>query len=149
MLQYDFENSLGYWLTTTHQSYMRLFNERLAPHGITFRQAQLLGWLAIDGPMSQTELAARMLVEPPSLVGILDRAEQAKLIERRPCPNDRRVKQIHALPSAKKTWKQIAEVGREIRKQAMEGLTENEIRTLQRLLVKVRENVSPQTADTR
>src|SRR5688572_9141763 len=74
MLDYDFPSSIGYWLITTHQGYLRAFNEKLAPEGITYRQAQVLGWLAAEGPLTQTELAARMLIEPPTLVGILDRA---------------------------------------------------------------------------
>lgn len=142
MLQYDFDESIGYWIANAHQSYMRAFNERLEPHGITFRQAQLLAFLAMDGPLSQTELACRMLIEPPSLVGILDRAEEAGLIERRGCDKDRRRKLIHTLPPAQKVWKQIAKCGREIRQQAVEGLTVEEVQTLRHLLEKVRENVS-------
>ncbi|WP_425399785.1 MarR family winged helix-turn-helix transcriptional regulator [Aeoliella sp.] len=142
MLQYDFDESIGYWLCCAHQAYMRTFNERLEPHGITYRQAQLLAFLAMDGPLSQTELAARMLIEPPSLVGILDRAEEAGLIERRSCNQDRRRKLIHTLPAAEKVWKKIAECGRGIREQATAGLTEEEVQTLRHLLDKVRENVT-------
>lgn len=142
MLQYDFDQSVGYWIATAHQSYMRVFNERLAPYGITYRQAQLLGWLAVEGPMSQTDLATRMLIEPPSLVGILDRAEEAGLIERRPCPDDRRRKLVHTLPAAEQVWARIAQCGREIRRQAVAGLSEEEIATLRHLLEKVRENVT-------
>lgn len=148
MLDYDFDSSVGFWIATANQAYMRLFHDRLAPHGITFRQAQVLGWLAVDGPMSQTSLASRMLVEPPSLVGILDRAEEAGLIERRPCADDRRVKFIHAMPTAKRVWKKIADVGREIRKQATDGMTPSEVETLHRLLQKVKENVSQETSVT-
>lgn len=144
MLQYDFDESIGYWIATAHQSYMRLFNERLAPFGITYRQAQVLGWLAADGPMSQTDLAARMLIEPPSLVGILDRAEHAGLIERRACPEDRRRKLVHTLPAAERVWNRIAQVGREIRRQAVQGMTVDEVETLRTLLAKVRENVAAQ-----
>lgn len=142
MLEYDFEASVGYWLVTAHQAYMRAFNEKLEPHNITFRQAQLLGYLAAEGPMSQTDLAARMLIEPPSLVGILDRAEEAGLIERRSCPDDRRRKLIHTRPAAEKVWSKIVQCGREIRRQAVEGLTKQEVETLRILLAKVRENVA-------
>lgn len=142
MLQYDFEDSVGYWLASAHHSYMRVFNERLEPHGITFRQAQLLGYLAIDGPMSQSELASRMMIEPPSLVGILDRAEEAGLIERRGCSDDRRRKLIHTLPAAEEVWARIVQCGREIRRQAVDGLSHEEVESLRHLLAKVRENVS-------
>jgi MarR family transcriptional regulator for hemolysin len=98
--------------------------------------------LALDGPLSQSELAARMLIEPPSLVGILDRAEEAGLIERRPCPDDRRRKLVHPLPASEKVWKRIVQCGRELRRQAVEGLSAEEVKMLRYLLAKVRENVT-------
>jgi len=146
MLEYDFDQSIGYWLVASHQAYTRAFNERLSPHGVTFRQAQLLGCLALEGPMSQTALAARMLIEPPSLVGILDRAEAEGWIERRPCSEDRRRKLIHTLPAAESVWKKIAKVGREIRSQAAADLTADEVETLRYLLDKVRQNVTVENA---
>lgn len=142
MLNYDFEESVGYWITTANQAYLRVFNERLEPTGISFRQAQLLGFLASEGPMSQIDLASRMMIEPPSLVGILDRAEEAGLIERRPCPDDRRRKLIHPLPEAEEMWEQIAECGRQVRRQAVHGMSAEEVQTLRKLLEKVRENVA-------
>lgn len=142
MLDYDFQNSIGYWLITTHQAYLRAFNEKLAPQGITFRQAQVLGWLAVEGPLTQTELAARMLIEPPSLVGILDRSEQAGLIKRRVSRTDRRSKEVHLLPGAKMLWETICECGRDMRSQATQGLSDKDIEMLIQLLEKVRNNVS-------
>jgi MarR family transcriptional regulator for hemolysin len=142
MLDYDFQNSIGYWLITTHQAYLRALNEKLVPQGITFRQAQVLGWLAVEGPLTQTELASRMLIEPPTLVGILDRAEQAGLIKRLVSTTDRRSKEVHLLPGAATLWEKIVECGREMRSQAINGLSPQEIETLIQLLEKVRNNVS-------
>ncbi len=141
MLQYDFAESIGVWIAETHQAYMRAFQQRLAPHGITYRQAQVLGWLALEGPLSQTDLAARLLIEPPSLVGVIDRMEQAGLLERRPCDQDRRKKLIHTLPAANKIWAPIVECGRAMRAQAALGLSKREVATLKQLLKKVKENV--------
>lgn len=145
MLQYDFEESLGYWLTMTHHAYMRAFNEEIAPQGITYRQAQVLAWLALEGPLSQADLASRMLIEPPSLVGTLDRMEESGLLERRCCPGDGRKKLVHTLPAADEIWEQIVASGRRIRAMASAGLSDRELATLKRLLGKVRENVTSKT----
>ncbi|WP_146591200.1 MarR family winged helix-turn-helix transcriptional regulator [Posidoniimonas polymericola] len=142
MIKYDFEESIGYWLTVTHQAYIRNLESTLAPHGITFRQAQVLGYLAIEGPLSQAELASKMLIEPPSLVGVIDRMEANELIERRPCPNDRRKKIIHTLASANRVWKKVVKCAKQVRSQATDNLTEREQATLKRLLEKVRNNVT-------
>lgn len=142
MLTYDFENSVGFWLVSAYQAYMRRFAELLSPYGITFRQAQVLGWIALEGPLSQADLAGHMLIEPPSLVRVLDRMEQLQLIERRPCPEDRRKKLIHPLPAATPMWKKIAQCGRDMRSLATEGLDAQEAVQLRRLLEKVKQNVT-------
>lgn len=142
MLQYDFEESLGYWITFAHQSYMRAFQERIAPYDITYRQAQVLCWLVLEGPLSQTELASRMLIEPAGLVGVLDRMEEAAILQRRSCKQDRRKNLIHLRPEAKKLWDPIVDCARSLREQAAEGLTTKELATLKRLLKKVSSNVS-------
>ncbi|MCA9236550.1 MAG: MarR family transcriptional regulator [Planctomycetales bacterium] len=147
MLFYDFENSVGFWLVGAHQAYMRAFNERLAPQGVTFRQAQVLGWLAVEGPQSQADLACRMLIEPPSLVGVLDRMERDGWIERRACPQDRRKKLVAALPAAGRVFKRITQVGREMRAKATAGLTDREVETLRTLLARVQQNVQASEVD--
>ncbi|MCA9240946.1 MAG: winged helix-turn-helix transcriptional regulator [Planctomycetales bacterium] len=139
---YDFEESVGYWIACANQAYGRAFQEKLTPYGITFRQAQVMGWLVIEGPMSQVELAGKMLIEPPSLVGIVDRMESAGLIERRACSSDRRKNLVHLLPASEQMWSQIAECARTMRTEATQGLSEEECATLRRLLKKVLDNVT-------
>ncbi|MEM8864337.1 MAG: MarR family transcriptional regulator [Planctomycetota bacterium] len=141
MLKYDFEESVGFWLATAHQAYMRSFQQQLGPQGLTFRQAQVLGWLVARGPLSQRELAEQMLIEPSNLVGVLDRMEQAGLVERRPCDFDARKKLVHILPGAEDEWRKIAECGRRVRKQATAGLSKADQTHLKKLLERVRLNL--------
>jgi MarR family transcriptional regulator for hemolysin len=142
VLKYDFEDSVGFWLFRSHHSYVRAFQEELAPQGITFRQAQVIGMIALEGPLSQAEMASRMLIEPPSLVGTLNRMEASGYLERRPCPGDRRKNLIYLLPAVETLWKQIATSGRKLRRQATVGMSQREIATLKKLLDKVRCNVA-------
>jgi MarR family transcriptional regulator for hemolysin len=141
-MKYDFEESVGFWLTLAHQNYSRAVTERLLPHGITFRQAQVLGYLELDGPQTQSELAARMMIEPPSLVGVLNRMEQNHLVQRLGCTEDRRRNVIHLLPAAETLWQQIANCARQVRTAALRGMSAAEVKQLKHLLNKVSENVS-------
>ena len=141
MLHQDFEQSVGYWLTIVTQAYHRAISEDLAPHGITYRQSMVLGWLALDGELSQTELASKMMVEPPTLVGILDRMERDGWITRHGCPNDRRKNLIRANPGAAPVWDKIVECALRVRAQATAGMTEQELDTLKRLLKRMRQNI--------
>jgi MarR family transcriptional regulator for hemolysin len=142
VLQYDFEQSVGYWLITTAHLYQRVLNEELAPCGITYRQCQTLGWLALEGSLSQAELAERMGIEPPTLVGILDRMERDGWIRRDPCPRDRRKKLIQATREAEPIWSKIVECAARVRQRASAGMTPEQREMLMSLLKIVRANLS-------
>jgi MarR family transcriptional regulator for hemolysin len=147
MLQYDFEESVGYWITLGAQAFQKALNDELLPHGITFRQSQVLGWLVLEGELSQVELANRMTIEPPTLVGILDRMERDGWISREPCVGDRRKKIIRIRPEAAATWAKIVQCARRVRSRATRGLSAQQQRTLRRLLRHVNQNLgSPASA---
>lgn len=141
LLEYDFEASIGYWICVAGHLFQRAMNERLEPQGITFRQCQVLGRLACDGELAQVELADLMNIEPPTLVAVLDRMERDGLIERVACDGDRRRKIVRPLPKSKPVWKKIVACAQQVRAQAGEGLTEEELATLRRLLSVVRTNL--------
>jgi len=140
-LEYDFAQSIGYWLTMTTQAFHRSVSEELLPHGITYRQSMVLGWLALEGELSQTELANKMMVEPPTLVGILDRMERDGWISRHNCPTDRRKNIIRANPAAEPVWERIVECAMRVRERATQGISERQLLTLKKLLRRVGQNL--------
>lgn len=141
MLRYDFEESIGYWLTIATQAYHRAIGEALAPHGITYRQSMVLGWLAIAGELSQNELAAKLMIEPPTLVGILDRMERDGWIVRCNCPEDRRKNLIRASDAAVPVWDKIFECALQVRERATQGMTDSQAATLRDLLKRMYDNI--------
>jgi MarR family transcriptional regulator, transcriptional regulator for hemolysin len=143
MLRYDFENSVGFWMIQAAHEYQQAVNEELAPHGITWRQGQVLGCLALYGPLSQAELADYMRVEPPTLVGILDRMERDGWIRRDVDSTDRRRKLIHPTEAAEPVWSKIAGCARRVRARATRGLTAEQLATLKQLLATIQNNLSP------
>jgi MarR family transcriptional regulator, transcriptional regulator for hemolysin len=142
VLQYDFEQSIGYWLLMSARGYERALNELLAPQGITYRQCQVLGWLALEGALSQTELADRMAIEPPTLVGILDRMERDGWIFRDDCPTDRRKKLVRPTAEAEPVWATVAACAKQVRARATRGLTAAQLATLKELLGVIQENLN-------
>jgi MarR family transcriptional regulator for hemolysin len=146
VLHHDFEDSIGYWLTITTQAYHRAVFDELAPHGITHRQSMVLGWLALEGELSQTELAAKMMIEPPTLVGILDRMERDGWITRHNCPGDRRKKLIRATSAAEPAWEKIVECATRVRARATAGLSDRQLATLKKLLRRIGHNLKSREA---
>lgn len=141
MLEYDFQSSVGHWICMTAHIYQRVINEELMPQGITYRQCQVLGWLALEGDLSQTELAQRMNIEPPTLVGVLDRMEADGLLTRQSTPRDRRCKIIKPLPRARALWEKILESAERVRARATAGMTAEQMETLKSLLAQVQSNL--------
>ncbi len=139
--KYNHRESIGYWLTITTQAYHRALRDELAPYGITYRQMQVVGWLAVEGDLSQADLASRMMIEPPTLVGIIDRMQRAGWITREACPRDRRKNLIRLNPEAQPIWEKITRCFKRVRAQATAGLSEHELKVLERALDVIRENL--------
>lgn len=146
MLEYDFEASPGYWLTITTQALHRALNNELAPTGITYRQTQVIGWLVIEGELTLSDLAGRMMIEPPTLVGILERMERTGWIARVGCEDDRRRKLIRLTPAAEPVWERIVECIYRVRATAFAGLEPEQVEQFKVLLRQIHENLVSPTA---
>lgn len=141
MKAYDFDQSVGYWITITSHFYQQQLNEELGPAGITLRQFQVMAWLMVDGELTPTQLAERLMVEPPTLGGILDRMQREGWIERRLDAQDRRRRLVHLLPGASTVWEGVVDRLMTMRGRATLGLSAAEVKTLMKLLRTVHENL--------
>jgi len=141
ILEYDFDRSVACWVTQAAHAFERSLNERIAPHGITFRQWQVLGWLALEGELSGVQLAERLRIEPPTLAGILSRMERDGWIARKPCQTDRRRKLVTPTDAALPVWDKIVACAQDVRQEAINGLTREELDSLETILAKVRNNL--------
>jgi MarR family transcriptional regulator for hemolysin len=141
VLDYDFEESMGYWVVMTARAFEQALNEELAPHGITYRQWQLLGWLALEGALSQSQLVERMRIEAPTLVGILDRMERDGWITRETSPDDRRKKLVRPTPRVKPVWDKVAGAARRVRARATRGLASETVEQVKQVLAHIQGNL--------
>ncbi|MGQ0634616.1 MAG: MarR family winged helix-turn-helix transcriptional regulator [Planctomycetaceae bacterium] len=141
VLQFDFEESLGYWICSTSHSLRRALDTELERQGITYRQWEVLCWIAVEGELSQAELADRMGIEAPTLVGILDRMERDGWLDRYGCPNDRRRKRIRATDKAEAVWSRMMECAHTVRNRAREGLSQAELDALRSICERIRGNL--------
>jgi DNA-binding MarR family transcriptional regulator len=91
--------------------FLRWSEEQASALGITPAQHQLL--LAIrghGGPLAPTigDVAGSLLLRHHSAVGLVDRAEIAKLVERRPDPEDQRIVRLRLTPLGARRLRQLA-----------------------------------------
>jgi len=134
MLGHGFCSDVGFWLHMAAHRFERAINAELASEGLTYRQCQVLGWLALDGHLAQVELAERMNVEPPTLVRVLDVMERCGLIQRKECREDRRRKVILPTEHARPVWEKIVACANRVRDRSISGLSPAEQEELRRLL---------------
>ncbi len=142
MLEFDFEKSVGYWVFATTHELCRAMNEELSSHGITYRQWEVLAWISKAGEQSQSELAERMFIEPPTLVGVLDRMERDGWIERVPADGDRRKKLVRATPRVEPLWSKMVACAHRVRTKAVQNLRPEQLAELRDILDTIRENLN-------
>jgi MarR family transcriptional regulator for hemolysin len=141
VLDYDFEQSIFYWIGMTFRTFERVLNEELEPHGITYRQWQVLGWLALEGELSQSQLVERLQIEAPTLAGILDRMERDGWISRRVDDGDRRKKLVRPTPRVRPVWAKIVAAARRVRAQATQAILPEQLEIVRQTLAAIQENL--------
>ncbi len=86
--------NIGYLLGDRSRLLRRAFDERVRALGVTGPQARLLFLLTRDEGGNQGVYAEELDVEPITLCRMVDRMEEAGMVERRPAPSDRRARQL-------------------------------------------------------
>lgn len=111
---------------------------------LTISQFGILESLALLGPISQKELAARILKSPGNITTIINNLEKAGLVLRVMSSQDKRYYAIHLTDKGRRQIDRLLPVHAEILRNRMGVLTEEEQRTLGRLLEKLTENGAPE-----
>ncbi len=142
MLEYDWEKSVGYWVTTSAHAMRKQMGARLLKEGITFRQWEVLAWLSTNGGCgSQSELADALGIEPHTIAGVVSRMQRDGLLDRKCCEQDRRKNRIRPTTKAEELWQRVSKITYSIREQAIKGLREEEVASLIAMCERIRNNL--------
>ncbi len=142
MLEYDFDQSVGYWITMANQSIRRVLTQRLVEQEVTLRQFEVLVWLARNAEYSQSQLAECMGIEPPTLAGVVNRMERDGWIVKTNCEDDRRRCRLQPTAKAEAIWNRSVTLAHEVRAQAIAGISPEDLETLQRVCGTIRDNLA-------
>jgi len=111
-------------------------NEFFKPFGISPQQFNILRILkGAKEPLKVQIIKDRMIERAPNATRLMDKLCAKKLIERTPCPEDRRVVHIEITKSGLKLLKVIA---KNFKEDLLENLSEKEAVQLSNLLDKIR-----------
>lgn len=117
---------LAFLLHDTSRLFRARFDERARALGVTRQQWRVLFNLARTPGQTQAEVADGLEVERITLCRMVDRLGEARLVERRGDPADRRVWRLHLTESAQEIVGQLAAIGSELETEMLAVLTREE-----------------------
>jgi MarR family transcriptional regulator for hemolysin len=129
-------------INETARAIRRTFDQRASKVGITRPQWRVLARLKREAGLRQVELAERLDMEPITLCRIVDRLEEAGLVERKADPADRRAWRLELTDKAAPLVSKLRSLAREIATEATDGIEEPDLKTLQLKLSAIRNNVA-------
>lgn len=120
----------------------RGFDARARAIGVTRPQWQVLTTLTRHEGVNQGKLAEYLDVEPITVCRMVDRLQEAGLVERRADVADRRSWNLFLTPRAHDLLAQLRPLAEVMIEEALDGIDAAERETLHRLLERLRANLS-------
>jgi DNA-binding MarR family transcriptional regulator len=124
----------------TAHALRKAFDRLAVGLGVTRAQWKVLFKLTRKPGLRQVELADMLDLEPITLCRIVDRLEEAGLVERARDPEDRRAWKLHVTAQAKPLVDKLQAVGAELVGHAFSGIDPEDIEITRKVLARVREN---------
>jgi DNA-binding MarR family transcriptional regulator len=127
----------GFLLSWNGQRTAHLFGATLEPLGLRPPHFGVLTLIDSHPGCAQQELVDRSLIDPSSMVAVIDELEELGLAERRAHPGDRRKHAVHLTASGQQTLQQARKLAIETAKEMFAPLSAEEVETLRVLLRKL------------
>jgi DNA-binding MarR family transcriptional regulator len=125
----------------TAHAVRKAFSRRAASLGVTGAQWKVMLKLTLKPGLRQTELADMLEIEPITLSRIIDRLQDAELVERASDPADRRAWRLHVTAKAGPIVEKLKAIAGEMTAEAFAGIDNKDVETTRRVLAQVREQV--------
>jgi len=102
---------------------------------VTPVQATLLFYLQKKDGLSLTEISSGLMLENPTVTGLVDRLEKLEYVKRSDHPDDRRVYLVHITEKGKKVANKALPIVKRLNEQIKEGYSETEIESFKKVLI--------------
>ena len=135
-------DTLGFLIGDVSRLMRKRFDERARAIGVTRPQWQTLSKLSRVEGINQGGLAELLEVEPITLCRMIDRLEEAGLVERRRDPADRRAWRIFLTDKARPMIEQIRTLAEGMFEDALHGLSDTARGALMESLTRIHTNLN-------
>jgi MarR family transcriptional regulator, transcriptional regulator for hemolysin len=142
--------TFGPLLHGTARAWRLKLDERLRPMGLSQAKWRTLLHLSVaPRQLTQSEIAARLGIEEPTLVTLLHRLERDGWVRRRHSPNDRRCKIVDLGWRAQRVIARINRTANELRHELLASISEPELRICMRVLTQIRQRAEKESGFSR
>lgn len=116
----------GRYLGMLHSFGRRYFKRAMKQYGLPGRSIMFLGYLGKHEGVSQDDIASYFLYNKGSVARVLDKLEDADMVERRVDEEDRRVNRVYLTERGRKIRKELKKVAQQWSLQLTRGFSEKE-----------------------
>lgn len=117
------EHSIGFLLNDVARLLRQNFNRRAVDLKLSQSQWRTLAYLSRQQGVNQITLAKSLEIQPITLARLIDRLEEAGLVERRPDSSDRRAFRLYLTQKAQPLIKKMQAIAKTTREDAMAGMS--------------------------
>lgn len=136
------DENIGTMLGQVSRLLRRSFDARARGIGVTRPQWQVLSLLVHYSGINQGGLAELLEVEPITLGRMIDRLQDAQMVERRPDPADRRAWRLFLTDKGLDLLEKLKPLALEAYEEALEGVSPEERAAIMEVLGRMRTNLS-------
>ncbi|WP_299845608.1 MarR family transcriptional regulator [uncultured Paracoccus sp.] len=130
----DNHQSAGAWAKKYHLAARSVIDATLRPYDLGSTQWYVLWHLVREGPVAQRDLMIPLQVEKPTLSGVVAALVRKGLVEQATDPEDQRQKHLSITPAGRVLWATLPNPIDLISKTAFEGVPEDDLETVARVL---------------
>ncbi|MGI9087228.1 MAG: MarR family winged helix-turn-helix transcriptional regulator [Chthoniobacterales bacterium] len=142
-------DEFGIVLFGTARAWRTRLDQRLRPLGLSQGKWRTLMNLSRGGDkLTQKEIADRMGIEEPTLVGLLNRLESDGWIKRRESPDDRRCKIVHLQRRSKTVLAEMFSTAHVLRNELVQDVPPDDLEVCIRVLGQIRKRAEQDEAGT-
>ncbi len=135
-------DDIGFLLGDAGRLLRRSFDERARAMGVTRPQWRVLALLKRFDGSTQVTIADMLEVEPITLGRMIDRLQDAELVERRADPKDRRAWRLHLTAKGRAKIKELEPTASAMFADALQGINEEKQTELEDMLNIIRSNLT-------
>jgi DNA-binding MarR family transcriptional regulator len=131
---YRLNQQIGFLLRRAHQYASEVFQARIGKRNLTPQQFSVLVTLLERREIAQTRLGDHVAMDPATVLGVVQRLAQRGLVAVRTDPDDGRRRLVQLTHDGHELARELVEIGPEISRDTLSGLSDKEQHDLLRLL---------------